>query len=838
MELRRPRKRLTPAQKVAKIEELIDNDELAKALKTVMQKQGPNSDANRISELRDLFPKRSLLDNVTATQACWTGEFEESVEDAILELLRHLPRGSGAGPDGSRYEHWGADAAADVHAKHAAKCMRLWVQGQAPDFAYERMRKGRLLAIDKKDGGLRPLVLCTVFRRIALRGLLNALKADIGGMVGPQQFAMGKPSGDVMLSKALDLAARSGGRNAVLSIDIKNAFGTMARGFIDQALAKYAPKLAHLMGVLYASPSTHVWSADGGSFSIEAGTGVDQGCPFSMLAFAIGLRAVQENVQMRLSAAGIDAVMLSYADDTYIACEARWLDEAERVWKEEAAHAGMQLADRKRAVWVPEASDGISDDMEKSLVVVLPVLGHTAERNDLQAEWAGLGERSQDAWARACQKLQGIMAELQTLVCQGLSRQSASSMLRLWTASVPQHVARGKLIGEAPLALMDDALADWWCMVFQADALPTNVKDQMSLPLAMGGFAAGGMQMRGPASFLSCAMQTYLPAARMVGFRTLEEAFGAMPEMQSDVESAIRKLEDSGVKEDLRGWLRGRSGKVKGAQRRWMRTVQEKVQQRLLSEAPPAQVLGIRSGGGRGAGAFLQAPRAPEHRVSDSHFEGAVRARAGLPLCPQANQNRPAGTAPQCQHRPRRGGPCCGAQLDDEGKHAAQCETGGHVLDRHDDGVKLLARRLREDCNAIVATEQRRPELDYVDENGRTVAAVMDLVVTTAGRQYLVDLTYTDIRTADPEQYAARLRKNGAAARRAEDRKRRRYPADNLVPLAIESGGRIGDTGMRWLQMLYKAADAAKEWQNFLRELSAHTQASTAAIVIAAIAGA
>ena len=105
-ELRRPRKRPTPAQKVEKIEELIDNDELAKALKTVMQKQGPNSDANRIAELRDSFPKRSLLDNVAAPQAHWTGEFEESVEDAILELLRHLPRGSGAGPDGSIHEHW------------------------------------------------------------------------------------------------------------------------------------------------------------------------------------------------------------------------------------------------------------------------------------------------------------------------------------------------------------------------------------------------------------------------------------------------------------------------------------------------------------------------------------------------------------------------------------------------------------------------------------------------------------------------------------------------------------------------------------------------------------
>ena len=130
---------------------------------------------------------------------------------------------------------------------------------------------------------MRPLVLCTVFRRIALRGLLRAVKADIPAMVGPLQFAMGKPSGDVLLSKALECAARSAGRDAVLSIDIKNAFGTMARGFVDEALAHYAPGLAHLMKLLYSSPSTHVWAADGGSYNITAHTGVDQGCPFSML---------------------------------------------------------------------------------------------------------------------------------------------------------------------------------------------------------------------------------------------------------------------------------------------------------------------------------------------------------------------------------------------------------------------------------------------------------------------------------------------------------------------------------------------------------------------------
>ena len=160
------------------------------------------------------------------------------------------------------------------------------------------------------------------------------------------------------------------------------------------------------------------------------------------------------------------------------------------------------------------------------------------------------------------------------------------------------------------------------------------------------------------------------------------------------------------------------------------------------------------------------------------------------------------------------------------------------MLDRHDGAVRLLARRLRADCGALVAVEQRRSELDRVDAKGEVHRARLDLIVTLHGEEYLVDVTFTDVRTVDAEQLAARLRWDGVAARRAEDGKRHKYPAPNLVPLAIETGGRIGAAGLDWLRRVCAAAEAQDAWQSFLRELSAHTQAATAASVTAAVSGA
>ena len=76
--------------------------------------------------------------------------------------------------------------------------------------------------------------------------------------------------------------------------------------------------------------------------------------------------------------------------------------------------------------------------------------------------------------------------------------------------------------------------------------------------------------------------------------------------------------------------------------------------------------------------------------------------------------------------------------------------------------------------------------------DGEVTRARTDLVDTVGGQEVWVDITFTDVRTVDASRLAARLRWDGAAAREAEDRKRRRYPVSNMVPVAIESGGARG----------------------------------------------
>ena len=180
-----------------------------------------------------------------------------------------------------------------------------------------------------------------------------------------------------------------------------------------------------------------------------------------MLAFMVGLKVIQDNVRTQLKEAGIDALMASYADDTYIASQADKLDVIESVWKAEAKRAGMCLADQKKLVWCPSGRELLSDAMAAVRVDSLPVLGHTAEREDLVIDRVGLGELSDPAWSRSSARLDLILTELMHLTHVGLSKQLAQAILRVWAASVPQHIMRGSLVGDDLLKNMDQKLEDW-----------------------------------------------------------------------------------------------------------------------------------------------------------------------------------------------------------------------------------------------------------------------------------------------------------------------------------------------------------------------------------------
>ena len=148
------------------------------------------------------------------------------------------------GLDGSRFEFWKPLDDGDPALPPAADCVVQWVMGHTFPFVDELLRKGRHLALQKNQGGLRPLLLAAAFRRIAFKAVVHAAK----GEVVQARFAIGAPSGALGLMWGLEAAATHiGPSGAILPLDISIAFGTM---ILDAAVCASARALAGIFAFL------------------------------------------------------------------------------------------------------------------------------------------------------------------------------------------------------------------------------------------------------------------------------------------------------------------------------------------------------------------------------------------------------------------------------------------------------------------------------------------------------------------------------------------------------------------------------------------------------------
>ena len=171
--------------------------------------------------------------------------------------------------------------------------------------------------------------------------------------------------------------------------------------------------------------------------------------------------------------------------------------------------------------------------------------------------------------------------------------------------------------------------------------------------------------------------------------------------------------------------------------------------------------------------------------MPNHHFVVAVRCRLRAEAVPPA--------AGGCQHAYVETGRRCGRDLDVKGRHARTCKIGGGVVARHDRIRDWLAKFVGTMIGREALTEQFVPHWDR-HRDGALERARLDVVFDNVqGRRVHVDVAVVEASTADPHDQRQRAARDGAAASREEDVKRRRYPGPSLVPFVMESMGRLGE---------------------------------------------
>jgi hypothetical protein len=205
---------------------------------------------------------------------------------------------------------------------------------------------GRLVAVPKGDVDVRPIVISSLL--VNLAGSIAVSRDD--RMPCEAQFAVSVKQGCQRILHKIRRQSQEG--KTIVRIDLKNAFGSLKRSFVEQFAKTAETTLAQYFRLVYGSPSDLIVFGPDSHDTVRLGEGVKQGDATSSYFFCHTIDAVLRTISSRTDIPL--SQIYSYMDDLTFATKAEEVDRLVAVVVEEFAKVGMSVN--------LEKSSALSDD--------------------------------------------------------------------------------------------------------------------------------------------------------------------------------------------------------------------------------------------------------------------------------------------------------------------------------------------------------------------------------------------------------------------------------------------------------------------------------------------
>jgi len=209
----------------------------------------------------------------------------------------------------------------------------------------------RIIPLEKNSrGDVRPIAVGGILYRIAAKILVRAGSIQLLS----NQFGVQSANG---VEPVVHLAGLWGSSKTILSFDLKNAFNSMKRSFINEAIVSRSPQLTNAFRWAY-SGHTPLYLSDGRK--IFSKSGVRQGDPFGPAFFSIGFSQILQKLQERFEHNGIqeEVPMVAYLDDLFVfvrpSMRKRAVRLVEGVLEEYQPFSGLLLRKEKTRISKPK----------------------------------------------------------------------------------------------------------------------------------------------------------------------------------------------------------------------------------------------------------------------------------------------------------------------------------------------------------------------------------------------------------------------------------------------------------------------------------------------------
>ncbi len=730
-------------------------------------------------------------------------------EETFTTVLQALPKGSCPGPSGWTYEHIKAATASDNNVRSVAiRLINCIVGGALPHLP--ALLDSTLIGLEKPGGrGVRPIAIGEVWLRLA--GLCAMASCPGAGQaLAPLQLGVGIRGGAQCIGHALKAGIAADPDRVTLQMDWTNAFNSLQRKPMLDAIAERQPTLLPFATWVYRQPSRlFVSGAPEGTPPIMSECGVRQGDPCGPLYFALTLQGPLESMSRRYP----EAPGRAYLDDSFLQGRAEHVIRAFPALCDLGAAIGLVARPDKCGVY--SANVQAAAEVAQALGIAhctagLMVAGTPIGTDEFITEHA---RAKADATCRAIDQLLELPlpAQDQFIILR--------SSLQMRVAHLPRVMPWD--LAEAAVRRVEDKTAS---AAFRIAQRPEQQdRRQLTLPLRFGGMGI-------LATSSSVANAAYLSAAAMTETAMRAGAPQFRPFAGPSAEG-LTQMWQALHAEGAGHWPEGAlevnqeciDDVLPGVQRVIGQLTAARKHEALLasfsldSEDGVRNLARLRSCASRPASIWLDTlPTAPSLCLSDSAFACGLRHRLGLSHMPC---NAP-GVQCFCGHSMQAGST----------DHAMTCSTLSGAKTLRHDIIKDIWRRIAHRAGVTTSVE---PVLRPL--RGAQAAALTNRQEARGDILLVLNpLTVADVSVIHPAAatYARdAARTQGAAAANRDVHKRARYELSNpdgyaFRPLSIESYGHLGKPAMELLNTLASTAAEGGTVRkdhfvsNALRELS------------------
>ena len=260
----------------------------------------------------------------------------------VLNALDSFPTGSSGGIDGLTPQHL---KECFVHINESpdksrrlsilSDFMNIIISGKVPKEIRPIFFAARLIALNKKDGGIRPIAVSNSFRRMASKLVAKIGAQTLASFFNDTQFGIGVRSGCEVAVHLTRQFTELNPSAPLVKIDFANAFNSIRRDCMMDEVNRLFPSASAYIHSSYAEAS-YLQCGDGHIMSAE---GVQQGDPIDPLLFCLTIQPIIKKLKCPLNA--------WYMDDGTIAGPIDVVSHDYHMLTEEATKVGLKINQQK-----------------------------------------------------------------------------------------------------------------------------------------------------------------------------------------------------------------------------------------------------------------------------------------------------------------------------------------------------------------------------------------------------------------------------------------------------------------------------------------------------------